>query len=302
MSEYVLLIVGATGQQGQAVIAALHNFPAKRSPVRILALTRSVSSPKSKALQEKYPEITLVEGNMKSPGPLFQTTQNISAIFLVTVPGHEEAQAIPLIDAATTPDSKVQHIVFSSVDRGGDQASWTNPTTVPHFASKHRIELYLCDACKRSGKQWTILRPTGFMDNYNPGFFGSMMASLWKAGLPPQRTMQLVSTHDIGVVAAKALLYPEQLANRAVGLAGDELTFGEACDVFKRVLGREMPQTWSFIAKGVIWWIEEARTSFEWFDRVGMQVDIQSLRHEAPEVQTFERWLRESSGWKDQIK
>lgn len=74
MSEYVLLIVGATGQQGQAVIAALHNFPAKRSPVRILALTRSVSSPKSKALQEKYPEITLVEGNTKSPGPLFQTT------------------------------------------------------------------------------------------------------------------------------------------------------------------------------------------------------------------------------------
>ncbi len=300
MIKREFLIAGATGHQGKAVVAALSASSAKISNLQVLALTRSASSPKAIALKEEHPEITLVEGNTKAPEQILQANPNISAIFLVTVPGDEEAQAIPLIDAAAK-SSKVDHIVFSSVDRGGDQTSWSNPTEVPHFATKHRIELHLREACDRVGKKWTVIRPTGFMDNYNPGFFGSMMASLWEVGLPSQRKMQLVSTRDIGVVAARALLDPESWAGKAVGLAGDEMTCAEARVVFKRVVGQEMPRTWSIVARAILWWVQEARTSMEWFDRVGYKADIRSLRSEVPELQTFEQWLRESSEWKSQI-
>ncbi|KAF5987978.1 hypothetical protein FBULB1_1728 [Fusarium bulbicola] len=184
-----ILVVGATGQQGKATIDALYktlgSWPGCED-ISILALTRSITSPKAQALQKEYPSITLVQGDTQTPQSIFEQNPSISSVFIVTVPPNDEAQALPLIEAASSHAS-VDHIVFSSVDRGGDEVSWTQPTEIPHFAAKDRIELRLRELCKESNKRWTILRPTGFMDSYNPGFFGQMMASLWAEGMPKDR-------------------------------------------------------------------------------------------------------------------
>ncbi|KAJ4269606.1 hypothetical protein NW762_001273 [Fusarium torreyae] len=296
-----ILIVGATGQQGKATINALYktlrNSP-KQHNIRILALTRSSSSPKSQALKSEYPDIVLVQGDTQTPQPIFTAYPSISSVFVVTVPPNDEAQAIPLIEAAAAPSSEVDHIVFTSVDRGGDVASWTEPTEVPHFAAKHRIELKLRQLCEESGKRWTILRPTGFMDSYNPGFFGQMMASLWAAGMPKDRKMQLVSTHDIGVFAAKALLNPDSWAGKATALAGDELSFPELQEIFERTVGEKLPQTYKAVAYPILWMVMDASKSFEWFRTAGWKADIDGLRAQEPGLQSFEKWLRESSSWK----
>ncbi|KAM0555986.1 hypothetical protein ACHAPJ_005967 [Fusarium lateritium] len=296
-----ILIVGATGQQGKATINALYktlrNSPQQHN-TRILALTRSISSPKSQALKSEYPEIVLVQGDTQTPQPIFTAHPSISSVFVVTVPPNDEAQAIPLIEAAAAPSSQVDHIVFTSVDRGGDVASWTEPTEVPHFAAKHRIELKLRQLCEESGKRWTILRPTGFMDSYNPGFFGQMMASLWAAGMPKDRKMQLVSTHDIGVFAAKALLNPDSWAGKATALAGDELSFPELQEIFERTVGEKLPQTYKAVAYPILWMVTDASKSFEWFRTAGWKADIDGLRAQEPGLQSFEKWLRESSSWK----
>ena len=55
----------------------------------------------------------------------------------------EEAQGKALVDENIKRG--VQHFVYASVERGGDERSWENPTDVPHFISKHRIEHYLRD-------------------------------------------------------------------------------------------------------------------------------------------------------------
>jgi uncharacterized protein YbjT (DUF2867 family) len=293
------LIVGGTGQQGRATIDALQSSASDQAPCRILVLTRSVASPKSQSLQATYPDITLVEGDTRKPANIFAENPEISAVFLVTTPPSDEEQALPFIEAAVAPGTNIDHVVFSSVDRGGDQASWNEPTQVPHFATKHRIELQLRTLCEKAGKRWTILRPTGFMDTYNPGFFGKMMASLWAQGMPADRRMQLISTHDIGVFAANALLHPDEWAGKAVGLAGDELSFEELQETFRRVVGKELPQTYGLLAQGVLWWVEDAQTSFEWFRTAGYGADIKSLREQEPGLQTFERWLLDSSEWKE---
>ena len=295
-----ILVVGATGQQGRAVIDALY---ANHEPAgQIIALTRSACSAKSQALKTKYPDIILAEGDTRQPETIFTAHPNISSIFLVTVPPNEEEQALPFLQAAAAASSsqgnnKVQHIVFSSVDRGGDVASWTHPTQVPHFAAKHGIELRLRQLCEEAGIQWTILRPTGFMDTYNPGFFGKLMAALWAAGMPADRRLQLISTHDIGVFAAKALTDPAKWASKSLSLAGDDLSIDELRQIFKRVVGQDLPQTYSVLAHPVLWWVADARTSFEWFRDVGYGADIESLREQEPRLQTFEAWLRESSRW-----
>lgn len=294
-----ILIVGATGQQGKATIDALYKALSSspgHGDTRVLALTRSIESPKAQSLQAEYPAITLVQGDTQTPQPIFDQHPTISSIFVVTVPPNDEAQALPLIEAASSHPS-VDHIVFSSVDRGGDETSWSQPTEIPHFAAKHRIELRLRELCKENNKRWTILRPTGFMDSYNPGFFGQMMASLWAEGMPRDRKMQLISTHDIGVFAAKALLNPDAWAGKATALAGDELSFSELQEIFREVVGEELPQTYKVVAYPVLWMVKDASKSFEWFRNAGWKADIETLRAQEPGLQSFASWLKESSKW-----
>lgn len=289
-----ILIVGATGQQGSATIhALLANSPTDSpAPIEILALTRSVTSKRAQSLSAAYGDkITLVEGSPTHPDPIFQAHPDITSVFLVTVPHTEEAQATPMIDASVAHG--VQHIVFSSVDRGGDEKSWGYETPVAHFAAKCRIEEYLRDACKDKATRWTILRPTGFMDNYAPGTsFGMLMWTLW-ATMPQDRKMQLISARDIGVFAARVLREgPDVWAGKAIGLAGDSLSFGEAEAVFKRVVGQEPPRMWSYIGSGLRWAVGEASASMKWFEDVGFAADVEKVRSIEPGLHDFESWLR----------
>lgn len=298
-SQNTILVVGATGQQGGSLVKALLNLPPSSPPLHILALTRNPSSPKAQALAEAHKGIVeLVQGDSTDPKPIFESRPkgSINAIFVVTTPGKvpEEKQAIPLIDAAV--EHGVQHIVFSSVDRGGDEKSWTTPTNITHFEQKHNIELHIRDkAEKEPGKfTWTIIRPVAFFENWTPGFFASMFSAMWYAALRPDTKLQLVSVHDIGVYAAAALTDPAKWAGRAVGLAGDALTLDEAKEKFKKVTGKDLPQTWTFLAKLLLWAVGDVGNMFSWFETVGYGVDIEARRKEIP-TQDFETWLKESS-------
>lgn len=61
-----ILVAGATGRQGQALIHALFSPRAPEEGLHIYALTRKASSPAAARLAEKYPaKLTLVEGNLE---------------------------------------------------------------------------------------------------------------------------------------------------------------------------------------------------------------------------------------------
>lgn len=314
-SQRTLLIVGATGKQGGAVLAGLSQLlaaaPKTTTPPapRILALTRAApTSAKGQALAARYPglDLTVVQGDTREGGALLAAHPGITGVFAYTTPPDEGAQAVPLIDAVAAPGSGVAHLVFSSVDRGGDAASWDTPTDIPHFRSKHDIEQHLRTALGAPGATpqtpgqptYTILRPTAFMDNLNPtSYFGPAFAALW-ATMPPATALQLVSVRDVGRAAARALLAPEPPAqNRAFGLAGDALRYEEARAIFQRVAGRALPQAPRLLGSGMRWAIGEVGTMFRWFETDGYGVDIAARRAAAPEgdVQDFETWLRESS-------
>lgn len=306
-----ILVVGATGKQGRSVIAALLGDRTPDSPLKLLALTRDPSSAAAQALAAQHPDaIELVQGDLAEPEAVFGrwAKGHVSGVFLHTVPGgrvDEEKQGIPFIDAAVAHG--VKHIVFSSVDRGGDEESWRNPTAVKHFYQKHHVELHLRDAglrhaadADRNGFTWTVLRPVAFMDNMNPGFFCSVFTAMWHAALSPSTKLQLVSVRDIGVFASKALREPERWAGRAVSLAGDEMTLAEARERFHKVTGRELPQAWAIVARGVLWAVKEVGDMFRFFEEEGYGADIAALSGEEPTLQDFETWLKESSQWKDQ--
>jgi uncharacterized protein YbjT (DUF2867 family) len=300
-----ILIVGATGKQGRSVVSALLGDREPDSPLKLLALTRDPSSASAQAVASQNPDvIELVQGDLTQPEAIFAKwpKAHISGVFLYTIPGKvdEEKQGIPFIDAAVAHG--VKHIVFSSVDRGGDERSWKNPTNVKHFYQKHNIELYLRDkGLATDSFTWTILRPVAFMDNMNPGFFCSVFTAMWDAALSPTTKLQLVSVRDIGLFASKALRQPERWAGKAVSLAGDELTLEETKERFRKVTGRELPQAWRIVGKGMLWAIKELGDMFRFFEEEGYDADIAALSAEEPNLQDFETWLKESSQWKDQM-
>jgi len=301
-----ILIVGATGKQGRSVIEALLGDETPNSPLKLLCLTRDPSSPSAQALLKAHPDdIELVKGDLTEPEAIFSQWPkgHASGVFLYTIPGKvdEEKQGIPFIDSAVAHG--VKHIVFSSVDRGGDEKSWTNPTDVKHFYQKHNIEMHLRDkGLATDSFTWTILRPVAFMDNCNPGFFASAFTAMWNSALSPTTKLQLVSVRDIGVFASKALNEPERWAGKAITLAGDEMTLAEAKEHFRKVVGKEMPQTWGILAKGILWGVSEVGAMFRFFEEEGYGADIPALAAEEPSLQDFETWLKESSGWKGEIE
>lgn len=289
MAVRKILVVGATGAQGRTTVNALAALILSNPHLQILALTRSASAPKAKALAGNHPSMAIIEGDLASPKAVFESHNDIDSVFLVTAPPNDETHGIALIDAAVA--HHVRHIVFSSVDRGGDEKSWDNPTSVGHYAEKHRVELHLRAVTAATPTRWTILRPTGFMDNYRPSNFASMMTGLW-ATMPADVKMQLVSVEDIGKAAARVLADPDKWAGRAIGLAGDDLTLAEANAAYTRVIGHAMPRNWSLVSQGIRWAVADAKQSMDWFEQEGFNVDIDGLREDGFDVRDFETWLK----------
>jgi uncharacterized protein YbjT (DUF2867 family) len=223
----VLLITGATGKQGGSVVDALLQL--KNNQFAILAVTRNATSAGAKKLAQKSPLIKIVQGDLDNCPALFDEAQRVESrpiwgVYSVQISmgkgvtmESEVTQGRALIDESIKRG--VKHFVYSSVERGGDEHSWANPTPIPHFQSKYHIEHYLRDATAkgRHGEAmgWTILRPVAFMDNLAPGMPTKVFLAAMNNWLQGKST-QWIATRDIGVFAAKAFEDPEFWNKRAV--------------------------------------------------------------------------------------
>ncbi|OCK82065.1 NmrA-like family protein [Lepidopterella palustris CBS 459.81] len=294
----VLLITGATGKQGGAVVNSLLD-----SNFTILGVTRNASSPSALKLAAKHPKIKLVQGDLNDPTTLFKNArevidQSIWGVFSVQVPmgggqtpQTEERQGKDLIDASIAND--VKYFVYTSVDRGGEKSS-SNPTSIPHFASKHNVEKHLEEKTAKGEMQWTILRPTAFLDNLTPDMMGKIFATTWKASLG-DKPLQCIATSDIGWFSAQAFMKPELYNRKSISLAGCDLTFAQANEIFKEKVGKDLPTTFGFVSSALLWAVKEVGVMFKWFKEEGYGADIADLKKMHPGLLDLGEWLEKES-------
>ncbi len=285
ISDKTVLITGATGRQGGAVIR--HMLP---KGWKLRALARRPDSAAARDLARQGVEI--VQGDLEDPASLERAARDAYGVYSVqdfwSVGAKREVQqGKNLADAAKK--ARVEHFVYSSV--GGAERN----SGIDHWESKWEVEKHI----HKLGLPATILRPAAFMENY---YVDQVEIGILKGKLMDpiraDKLYQTVATDDIGAFAALAFDSPKRFLRQELELAGSELTNPEAAQVFSRVLGRPvrfqklpMPMVRLLLGK-------EFYQMFRWFNAEGFRADIADLRHRYPEVHllTLEEWLRRE-GW-----
>jgi uncharacterized protein YbjT (DUF2867 family) len=279
-SEKLILVTGATGQQGGA---ALRHLREKGFPVR--ALTRDPDSPRARALVGRGTEV--VRGDLDDPASLTRALDGVYGVFSVQTSTEQgvEAEIRQGINLAEAARRSVSHFVYSSV------GSADQKTGIPHFESKFRIEEHI----RATGLRYTILRPAFFMENWLR-MKDTIEQGTLAQPLSPHTRLQMIAVDDIGIFVTMAFERPGHWQGRAVDLAGDEMSMTDLAQAFSRTIGRDVQYVqipWDQFEQQAG---HDLTVMAKWFEDVGYNVDIPALRQEHPNLMNFDRWL--NTNWK----
>ncbi len=264
----IILVTGATGQQGGAVAAELlsHGFT-----IRIM--TRHPEGEKAQKLVGLG--ATVVRGDLDDSASLEKALQGIWGVFAVQntwEAGVEKEEEQGKRFAQIARKTGIHHFVYTSV------ASADRRTGIPHFENKFRIEETVRSL---NFPSFTILRPVFFMENW---------ISLWfkppidqgnvAVALKPSTVLQMVAVQDIGKYGLWAFQHHDKLNGDAIEFAGDELSMIEIANAISKAKGKPV----GFFQVP----IEEVRkfsadfaAMFEWFDNVGYSANIAGMARES---------------------
>jgi len=257
----IILVFGATGQQGGAVanelLAAGH---------RIRVVTRHPESAAAKALAARGAEV--VWGDLDDPASLLKTFAGVWGVFAVQntwEAGVEQEEVQGKRVAEMAKAAGVRHFVYSSV------GSAHRKTGIPHFDNKARVE----DTVRAAGfPSYVILRPVFFMENFtSPWFKPYIDQGNLAVGIAPDTRLQMIAVADIGKYGKLAFERHAELNGRAIDIAGDELTMPQTAELIGQAAGRTISH-FQVPIEEVRKASDEFAIMLEWFDAVGYDADI----------------------------
>ncbi len=275
-----ILVIGATGNQGEAVLQALlktdfalRAFVHRHDP-------KQSQNPKIHKLKVQGIEVT--EGDFDDFDSLTHAMNGVYGVFSVINfqdggVAKEEERGKRVADAAQK--TGVEHFVYSSVG-GADRTSG-----VPHFESKWHVEQHI----RKLALSYSIIRPTTFMTNLMemPAVMRFIVLSMSRGSFA-EKPLQMIAVQDIGKWAAHMFLHREHYLSRAVEIAGDEVTFSQMVSAYKKVYGKTPSSMWlpsSLFSMGDI------GKMFTWITKYGYNADLTMNRAEIPDLLTFEQFL-----------
>ena len=249
-TQKLIAVIGATGQQGGAVVRALQ----ASGQFKVRALTRNPT---------KHPQLAdeVVLADFNRPETLKAAFAGAHGVFLVTnaweAGADEPKQAYAAVNAAK--DAGVQHFIWSTLPNV--EAISGGTIDVPHFTAKAKVERIVSEA----GFAYHTFVIAPF---YYQNLLGVMApqkqpdgAVGWALPLDPQRrVIHMGDITELGRIVAGAFAQPELAGHgEHLALVGDFLSFNEIIATlnrqgntlsFKRV-PREVFASWFPGAEGV---------------------------------------------------
>ncbi|GIG64827.1 NAD(P)H-binding protein [Phytomonospora endophytica] len=213
MTEPKILVTGATGKVGGALVAQLH---AAGVPVRAL-VRREADFPAG---------VETVRGDLGDPATLDAALDGIDAVFLVW-PFMSAEGAPDLIDMIGERTRRLVYLSSAGVADATDEPG--EAITTFHAELERLIEV--------SGLEWTALRPTGFASNTlgwadEVRTTGVVRAPLANLARP------LIHEADMAAVALKALTTDTLLAARPLITGPEPVTQERQVALIAEAIGR----------------------------------------------------------------
>ena len=182
----MILVTGASGKTGQAIVAALAHAGA---PTR--ALVRRPS---------QVDELTSLGANevmaadMRLAADLRRAVENMRAVYHICPNVNPDEVEIGRSVLAAAKEAHVDHLVLHSV---------LHPQTerMPHHWNKLRVE----EALFESGLDFTVIQPTAYMQNLLSGWKLITESGIMRNPYPVETRLSLVDLRDVAEVAAIVL-------------------------------------------------------------------------------------------------
>jgi len=242
----IIAVVGATGQQGGGLAAAILDDPDGGFAVR--ALTRNPDSAAAKALAARGAEVVTTdvddEASLRAALDGAYGAYFVTAFWEYNDVVREQAQARAMANAAKA--AGLRHVIWSTLPDTRDHIAMDDervPTLhgeykVPHFDSKAVSDRFFRDA----GVPTTFLSTTYYFDSFLE-FFRPARGEDGKLALylpMGDRKLPGIASEDIGRTAYAILQRGTELVGETISISGENLTGDEYAARFSKELGEEV--------------------------------------------------------------
>jgi uncharacterized protein YbjT (DUF2867 family) len=228
----LIVVTGATGQQGGSVVDFLLKEPAGSFKIR--GVTRNIESPASVALATRGVEMVQADlSSLEETKTAFAGAWGVFGLTSFYEHGYdaEQLHGKNIVEAAKA--NSVKHLVFSTVEgREGEckAISWT---------SKAQIE----DLIIASGIPYTFIYLPMYYENFWTSFFAPAYSEEkgfhWSVGCPPDAPIFAFSVADFGAWVVPAFREPEQYTGKRIKLVVDYLSIRDIATQFSEVTGEK---------------------------------------------------------------
>jgi uncharacterized protein YbjT (DUF2867 family) len=241
MSKNLLVVFGATGNQGGSIIRYVLDDPELSNRYTIRAITRNTSNAAAQALASKG--VDVVAADLDDASSLATALKGASFVFALTNTQYqgstrevETRQAKALCGEALKQG--VEYIIWSSMSHPS-KISGGKLTHVEHFDVKAEIEKYIRGLPIKSA----FFAPGSFMQNYftnqtprpSPANDGTyVLANPCK----PDTTVALIDITETGAWIAPILADPDAFAGKFIAAAQGLYTMEEVAAVMTKVAGK----------------------------------------------------------------
>jgi uncharacterized protein YbjT (DUF2867 family) len=237
----ILVVFGATGQQGASVVNCVLGDPDLSAKYRIRAATRDPSKPAAQALSSKGIEV--IQADADNPESLKPVMHGASTTFIMTTPtfGGEKLEVSEIARGKAMADAAVaaglEYIIFSSLP-ASIKISSGKYRGIAHFDAKAEVEEYIRGLPIKS----TIYTPGWFMQNFtrhmgpqlmDDGTYAILNIVSPRIGLP---LIDIVA--DTGKFIGPILAEPEKFEGKVLSAASGLYTYGEIVQVMSRTSGK----------------------------------------------------------------
>jgi uncharacterized protein YbjT (DUF2867 family) len=283
----MILVTGAAGKTGQAVIKAL---VARRQPVRAL-VRRDEQTQIVKSLGAEE----AIVGDMRDATALKRAMQGVHAIYHICPNVSPEEIQIGKTAIAAAREAGAERFVFHSVMHPQTEA-------MTHHWNKLRVE----EALFESGLAYTILQPSSYMQNVLGGWKAIVERGVYTVPYTVEARMSMVDLEDVAQAAAVVLTEPGHLG-ATYELAGPEvLTQTQIAEILSKQLKRPVRaeqitiEAWTLQARASgmgEYQIETLLKMFHYYDRNGFWGNPHTLTSLLGcEPTKFERFIKRTMG------